>query len=160
MSQNGSIGHVLAVGALVIAVPGALLAWDQLSGANSSEEASPSGPGEGAGGATPTPSAEPPPPEQGTESSVSVEDHTSLTPVGMAGCEIFVDHIGAQIRAEPDHSSLSLASVPSGTYEPLGTTVSNWAGQDQRWFQLDVGGRIGWLVSDPIFITSQSAGCP
>lgn len=79
---------------------------------------------------------------------------------GLDGCEIHVDHIGAQIRSEPSHSSATLGSVPSGIYTPLDTALSNWAGMDERWYRLDVDGRVGWLVATPIFVVSQSGTCP
>ena len=84
---------------------------------------------------------------------------TTNAPEDSTGCVIEVTHFAAEIKAEPDHASQTLSGVPEGTYTPIDTTVAEWAGRPEQWFQIDVEGRIGWIVDEPILL-SKSADCP
>ena len=84
---------------------------------------------------------------------------TTDSPQDSTGCVIEVTHFAADIKAEPDHSSQTLSGVPEGTYTPIDSTVADWAGRPEQWFQIEVEGRVGWIVDEPILL-SKSADCP
>jgi hypothetical protein len=81
---------------------------------------------------------------------------TSTVPVG---CTIEVTHFGARLQRDPDHSSQTLSSIAEGTYEPSAVTTTEFAGRVEQWFQIEVEGRVGWTVDDPILLT-KSPECP
>ncbi len=165
-TRSNSTGHLIAIAAVVIGVPGSLVAWNQLTeelGSDSVPATTNSGGADGSatGGGTDT---------GGTGTGASDDtggtdtgggtDAGAGDATGLSGCVIEVDHIGAEIRSSPTHSALFVASVPSGAYEPTDTTISSWAGADERWYELNVDGKTGWLAVNPIIVKSQSTDCP
>ena len=75
------------------------------------------------------------------------------------GCFVDVTHFAAEIKEEPDHRSRTLSSVPEGRYFPIGVTETVFAGRTEQWFQIEVDGRTGWIVDEPILL-SKSSDCP
>lgn len=139
---------------LVIGIPSALVAWSELrdngddpTSSTTRELAVPSDLGGDSGGS----GEEATPPNTGGSPDAQFD---------INNCQIKVDHIGAEIKEEPDHASRTLSSVPAETYTPLAAAEADWAGRTELWFQLDVEGRIGWLADSTIIVVDKSAGCP
>lgn len=91
-----------------------------------------------------------------TGGSGTTETTFSTVPTG---CTINVTHLAAELKREPDHTSQTLSSVPERTYAPTAVTITEFAGRDEQWFQIEVDGRVGWTVDDPILLT-KSSECP
>lgn len=154
---NASIGHWIAIVGIILAVPGSLVALQALRG----EESGPSTTTEAttAGEATtPDPTTD----DETTPEAPEVEVPSASvgSDLDVSDCVITVDHIGAQIHAEPSHAARVLSSVPDGDYRPLQATEADWAGLTEIWYLLDVDGRTGWLAYSTITVPSISAGCP
>lgn len=176
MSQRSHVHLVLAAAGVLLAVPGAAVAFNQFFAddngppetagpGESGDSGDPANEGDG-GGREPNEATEPTGEGSDDDEATSSTPPTTATTTtivtggSLATCVLEIDHIGADIKSEPDHGSLVLTSVPSGSYSPLATTVEDWAGRDERWFQIDVEGRIGWIVDNPILISSKSTDCP
>jgi hypothetical protein len=91
-----------------------------------------------------------------TGGSGTTEGTSSTVPTG---CTIDVTHFAAELKRDPDRTSQTLSSVPEQTYAPTGVTITEFAGRDEQWFQIEVDGRVGWTVDDPILLT-KSSECP
>lgn len=157
MDGQSSTGNWIAVVGLMLAVPGALLAWSQLSSAD--EDAATPRTSLSTTAPIPNDDTDRANDDSGT-SSTSTNSGSGGNGFDVSNCEITVDHIGAQIHDEPNHAARVLVSVPSGDYSPLAATEATWAGRVELWYQLDVNGRVGWLVDDTILVTAKSGGCP
>lgn len=101
------------------------------------------------GAAAPGGAAEPPVPEDTAGGGGEPE----------GGCSVDVTFPFAEIRDEADHGSLVVSAVPEGTYAVSESTVASWGGRDERWFRLEVDGRTGWILDDPMLLT-KSGACP
>ena len=158
-NQNSSIGHWIAVAGVLVAVPGALVAWQALTNEGSIPDIPVIASGSDDGGS-----------DDASQPAIDLEE--SRVPDGngegassggsfdVSNCVITVEHIGAQIHSEPDHAARVLSSVPDGDYRPSAATESDWAGRTELWYQLTVDGRTGWLPYSTITVRSVSSGCP
>ena len=145
------IGLIGTLGTAVIAN------WDTLTGDDNqpSSEANSDSQDSNESGANDSSST----PINGDESgSTSNDSGDSEAEVG--GCSIDVNHIGASIQEEPDHSARTISGVPDGTYAALAWEEAEWAGKTELWFKIEANSREGWIVDSPILITSKTADCP
>jgi hypothetical protein len=136
---------VTVVGGLILAF---LLGWLDLDG-------------DGRGG-SPSPIIRPTPSPTGAGATPSPTPATakpSITPAP-SGCILTITNPFARINEEPRHDSVEAGDVPPGEYVPSDSTISNWAGKDERWFEITAEGRTGWIVDNGILIESKSADCP
>lgn len=92
-----------------------------------------------------------------TASSVSTTASTGQPP---QGCRVQISNPFASIRESPRPTSQEIVRVPAGEYEVLDIAITSFAGTDQRWFQIDVPPRTGWIQDTTIFVSGKTAGCP
>ena len=78
----------------------------------------------------------------------------------LGGCVLTITYPFATIRDEPRHDATETGDVPEGDYEASNTTLADWAGREERWFEITASGRTGWIVYNGIMIESKSAECP
>jgi hypothetical protein len=77
----------------------------------------------------------------------------------VAGCVLTITFPFAELYQEPRHDATRVGDVPEGQYPSSNSTISNWAGKDERWFEITASGRTGWIVDDGIQVDSKSADC-
>ncbi len=83
------------------------------------------------------------------------------TPSGdTTSCVLTISNPLVSMYDKPDLFSLELGRVPVGDYSPSDTVVADFAGKQQRYFQIDVEGKVGWVLDDTILIAEKSAACP
>lgn len=81
-------------------------------------------------------------------------------PPDLRGCVLTIEFVFVRMHDEPAHDSVETGDVPPGTYVAQDSRLSNWAGRDERWFQVEAEQRTGWIVDDGIQIASKSNNCP
>ena len=81
------------------------------------------------------------------------------TDVPQEGCVLTINNPFATIRMEPSHSSEEIGDVPAGDYATSDTRIVDWAGKDERWFEITASARTGWIVYNNIMVESKSADC-
>ena len=84
----------------------------------------------------------------------------TLTLPPLTDCVLTITFPFVSLYESPGLDSAEIAHVPEGSYATRATTVVQFAGQDQRWFQISVDGRVGWVMYETIQIAGKSAGCP
>ena len=121
------------------------------------------------GGVIPWPPWPPPPP---TPTPIPTASDGTPTPTATAvvtigptqtastGCVLTISFPFASLHKSPDLQSTEISDVPRGQYQTSDTTVVEFAGQSQRWFQITASGKTGWLLYDTILVESKSAACP
>lgn len=130
------------------------------------DDGHPQGPGQSDGATSPPepdPRPEPAPPPEPDPRPDPVpppQPPPDPAPDDSGGCVIRVDHIGAEILAEPRRMARRLASVRTDDYRVLELATSQFAGREEGWFLIEVDGRRGWIADDGIVITRKSADCP
>ncbi len=88
-------------------------------------------------------------------------DSLEGTPVSIAsGCRVTIRNPLVSLSETPSNRALTGARVPVGTYTVLAGRVVTWAGQPQRWFQIEAGGRRGWIRDSRTQIDGRSSACP
>ena len=100
--------------------------------------------------------------------SVSIPSSTALSsqtaPPTQSGdttsCVITISNPLVTMYEKPDLFSLEVGRVPVGDYSPSDTIVVDFAGKQQRYFQISVEGKIGWVLDHTILIARKSAACP
>lgn len=105
---------------------------------------------------TPEPTATPAP----APAPVPVPAPTPTTappPAEPDQCVIDVTFPMASLNEEPSHRSRVLSQVPQGAYSPTSVDLVEWAGREEQWFQIEVDGRVGWILDDPIILTKSTA---
>lgn len=75
------------------------------------------------------------------------------------GCVLTITNPFATISEEPSHDSTEIGDVPAGDYATSDTRMVDWAGRDERWFQITASGRTGWIGYNTIMVESKSAEC-
>jgi hypothetical protein len=85
---------------------------------------------------------------------------TSTTGNTSPGCRLTIVNPLVSMNETPEHQGQQSAKVPPGTYDALDTTITEFAGRDERWFKIEVESRQGWIPDDTILIDSKSADCP
>lgn len=76
-----------------------------------------------------------------------------------SGCFIEVTHFATNLKEEPNMFSRTLSDVPLRTYIPIEATITEFAGRTEQWFRIEVEGRVGWVLDDPILL-DKSSECP
>ena len=101
-------------------------------------------------------------PTSGSTISLDPGTPTPLPPtaVPQEGCVLTISNPFATIRAEPSHSSEEIGDVPAGEYATSDTRIVEFAGKDERWFEITASGRTGWIEYNNIIVESKSADCP
>jgi hypothetical protein len=85
---------------------------------------------------------------------------TGPTAGPQTGCVLTITNPFVSLHESPDIASTEIGDVPRGTYAATDSTVVDFAGQSQRWFQITAVGRTGWVLYNTILIESKSAECP
>lgn len=111
------------------------------------------------------PSPNPPPTPVPSVSTPSPTAQSSLTaPPTQSGdttsCVLTISNPLVSLYEKADLFSLELGRVPVGDYSPSDTVVVDFAGKQQRYFQISVEGKIGWILDDTILVARKSAACP
>jgi hypothetical protein len=75
------------------------------------------------------------------------------------GCTVEISNPLASIHEAPENFSQEVGSVPPGSYAVLDVAVVPWAGQDERWLQVEAGGQRGWLKDNSFNIDHRSRAC-
>jgi hypothetical protein len=78
----------------------------------------------------------------------------------LTGCVLTISNPFATLHEKPAVTSVETGSVPAGQYETSDTAIVQFAGQDQRWFQITAAGRTGWIQYDTILVAGKSPECP
>ena len=114
-------------------------------------------------GPGPTPTPTPLPTLPASTESIPPTPIPVPTPTGQittTGCVITISNPLVSMYEKPDMFSLEVGRVPVGDYSPTQTTVVEFAGKQQRWFQITVAAKSGWVLDDTILIATKSADCP
>lgn len=135
-----TVGVILTVVAAVFA-SSAPFWWDDVFGSGGSRSGS-------------TTTVSPPT----TRGSTTVTTRGSTTS-GPAGCQVTVSNPFLTLSDKPSHDSTQSVKVPPGTYAVQSTTTTRFAGVDERWYQITVGSRQGWILDNPVFIDAKSDAC-
>jgi hypothetical protein len=77
-----------------------------------------------------------------------------------SGCAVTVSNPLATLHLEPDVFSQELMRVPPGVYAPSSIRQVTFVGEDQRWLEITVSGRTGWIQDNTFNIASRTADCP
>lgn len=78
-----------------------------------------------------------------------------------AGCRVTISNPLATILETPEVFGQEVVRVPPGEYAVIAIEDTNFGGlQDQRWFQISVAGREGWLQDSTFDIAAKSPDCP
>ncbi len=78
----------------------------------------------------------------------------------LTGCVLTIKNPFVTMHESADIQSTETGDVPPGDYQTSGTTVVDFAGKSQRWFQATALGRTGWIEYNTIEVESKSAECP
>lgn len=150
--MNMRSGSFWAAVAALVGIPGALVALVQLGAVELSPTAAaddrsatapaPTAPSGGAGGG-------------GLTTTTGAPETTSGGDPG--ACVITITHFGADLKAEPDHTSRTVSGIDERPYTVLDSAISTFAGVDEQWFQIEVDGRVGWVVDLPILLEKSSS---
>ena len=155
MSEAGEHGGGAAWAAVLIAIPGAIVAIIFLIQIVSGDDDSVGG----INGAVGTETATAPGPLPTSTSHPT----SSVVPTPVPDddtCQIEVDNPLATIHEEPDNFSQEIIDVPPGTYVVEDFQSVTFGSQEQRWLLITAAGRRGWLKDSTFNIASKSAACP
>jgi hypothetical protein len=78
----------------------------------------------------------------------------------LTGCVLTITNPFVSMHESADIQSTETGDVPPGQYQTSNSTVVDFAGQSQRWFEITALGRTGWVMYNTIEIESKSAECP
>lgn len=105
-----------------------------------------------------------PAPLASASAPVSTPQATRTAPPTQSGdttsCVITISNPLVSMYEKADLFSLELGRVPVDNYSPSDTVVVDFAGKQERWFQISVEGKMGWVLDDTILIARKSAACP
>lgn len=74
-------------------------------------------------------------------------------------CVITISNPLAPLHEEPENFSQEIMNVPVGDYTVTNTTNTDFAGQSERWLEITVQDRTGWVQDNTIIVASKSAAC-
>jgi hypothetical protein len=85
---------------------------------------------------------------------------TATAPPSSGDCEVTIANPLATLREQPDTFSQEITKIPASTYRVLASQNVTFGPQTQRWFQINVDGRVGWLMDNTFNIERKTAACP
>lgn len=110
-----------------------------------------------------TPTVELPTPTLPPVSTTALSSSTTEVDSG-TDCQITIVTIGGfslvSIQEEPSLGAQDVIAVPAGTYQVEAVELVMFGPNEQRWFQITVSGRTGWLRDSTFNIATKSPGCP
>jgi hypothetical protein len=74
-------------------------------------------------------------------------------------CILTITNPFASLKQTPSHTGLHLLNVTPGEYRSMANQVVTFAGRQERWFQIQSEGHVGWIVDDGIQISSKTSLC-
>ena len=77
-----------------------------------------------------------------------------------SGCTLTIVDPFAQIDATPGSPQASGEHVPHGTYRVITSKALSFGGSSNRWYEISVDGKQGWIEDDGVQIASKSSACP
>lgn len=92
--------------------------------------------------------------------AVGVEESSQLNKDLQIGsnCRVYVDHAQAKIQEKPGTFEMDVARVPKGWYKVIQSKIITFAGRKQRWLQINVGNKTGWIQATTMLIKRRE-GC-
>lgn len=102
-------------------------------------------------GTSGTDQTNPPDPSESTASS------PESSPV--EECVVTITNPVIALYEEPDRFGQEISNIPSGEYEVIRSTTTEHV-STQRWFQIQVEDRTGWVPDDTHHIADKTSGCP
>lgn len=94
-----------------------------------------------------------------TSGETTTSQERTSTSVDGEACTVTVSNPFASISVDPDPFSQEIRTVTAGTYEVLESQLISFAGGEQRWIRIEVGGDQGWIEFNTILIDSSSPAC-
>jgi hypothetical protein len=128
---------------------GLLIAWAILLQGGDSND--PSQEASGGGGSQPIPTI-----GSGGGSTSGGSGGTTPAP---AGCQVTIANPLTVYREQPENFAQEIGKVPAGTYPVLASRNVAFAGRTERWLQISVSGKNGWLRDNSTDVASKTAAC-
>ncbi|MEL6554616.1 MAG: serine/threonine-protein kinase [Cyanobacteria bacterium J06621_11] len=74
-------------------------------------------------------------------------------------CIVTINNSLVSLMSEPDNFSQEITGVSPDDYYVLNSTTTTFVNRAQRWLQIEVGGRQGWIRDDTWTIAAKSSPC-